>query len=179
MLIHGGIKIVIRTNGDVVVDSVDNLIQMWQSCAVCVARTPRTNVARRSCFHPPKSSNYWCILLRFTPWIRSHYSTQWELARPSCFEVEYCQVLLDCICRCIIRLINIFEKYLDSRSCEILAYHTYSWEPKKGRRMKLELRREISRSGGKALLIILLINCEFFLLRTCSKILGLFCSFIV
>ena len=43
-IIHGGIRIVIRTNGDVVEDSADNLIQMWQSCAVCEARTPRTNI---------------------------------------------------------------------------------------------------------------------------------------
>ena len=43
-IIHGGTRIVIRTNGDVVEDSADNLIQMWQSCAVCEARTPRTNM---------------------------------------------------------------------------------------------------------------------------------------
>ena len=126
--------------------------------AVCVARTPRTNVAR-SCFHPPKSSNYgvfsYDLHLEFLP-LRSHYSPQWELARPSCFKVECCQALLDCIYRCINHLIDIFEKYLDSRSCEILAYHTYSWEPKKGWKMKLELHREISRSGGKVLLIILI-----------------------
>ena len=78
--------------------------------------------------------------LEFLP-LRSHYSAQWELARPSCFVVEYCQALLDCICWCIIRLIDIFEKYLDSRSCEILAYHTHSWEPKKGQRMKLGRRK--------------------------------------
>jgi 1-phosphatidylinositol-3-phosphate 5-kinase len=43
-IIHGGTRIVIRTNGDVVEDSADSLIQMWQSCAVCEARTPRTNM---------------------------------------------------------------------------------------------------------------------------------------
>ena len=43
-IIHGGTRIVIRTNGDVVEESEDNLIQMWLSCAVCEARTPRTNM---------------------------------------------------------------------------------------------------------------------------------------
>lgn len=43
-IIHGGTRIVIRTNDVVVEDSADNLIQMWQSCAVCEARTPRTNM---------------------------------------------------------------------------------------------------------------------------------------
>ena len=43
-IIHGGTRIVIRTNGDDVEDSAENLIQMWQSCAVCEARTPRTNM---------------------------------------------------------------------------------------------------------------------------------------
>ena len=43
-IIHGGTRIVIRTNGDVVEDSADNLIQMWQSCAVCEAKTSRTNM---------------------------------------------------------------------------------------------------------------------------------------
>ena len=45
-IIHGGIRIVIRTTNvvDVVDDSPDNLIQMWQSCAVCEARTPRTKM---------------------------------------------------------------------------------------------------------------------------------------
>ena len=43
-IVHGGIRIVIRTNVEVVDDSADNLIQMWQSCAVCEAKTPRTNM---------------------------------------------------------------------------------------------------------------------------------------
>ncbi|KAF8797636.1 hypothetical protein BYT27DRAFT_7265512 [Phlegmacium glaucopus] len=42
-IIHGGIKIVIQTSSEVE-DSVDNVIQMWQSCAVCEARTQRTNM---------------------------------------------------------------------------------------------------------------------------------------
>ena len=41
---HGGTRIVIRTSGDVVEDSEDNLIQMWFSCVVCEAKTPRTNM---------------------------------------------------------------------------------------------------------------------------------------
>ena len=43
-IVHGGSRIVIRTNGDVVKDSEENLIQLWQSCAVCEARTQRTNM---------------------------------------------------------------------------------------------------------------------------------------
>ena len=43
-IVHGGIRIVIRTSVEVVDDSADNLIQMWQSCAVCEAKTPRTNM---------------------------------------------------------------------------------------------------------------------------------------
>jgi hypothetical protein len=35
-----GTRIVIRTSSDV----EDSLIQMWQSCAVCEARTSRTNM---------------------------------------------------------------------------------------------------------------------------------------
>lgn len=42
-IIHGGTRIAIRTNveGE---DSADDLIHMWQSCAVCEARTPRTKM---------------------------------------------------------------------------------------------------------------------------------------
>ena len=43
-IIHGGTRIVIRTKDDVTEDSADNLIQMWQSCGVCEAKTPRTNM---------------------------------------------------------------------------------------------------------------------------------------
>jgi 1-phosphatidylinositol-3-phosphate 5-kinase len=43
-IIHGGTKIVIRTNRDVIEGSEDNLIHMWLSCAICEARTPRTNM---------------------------------------------------------------------------------------------------------------------------------------
>ena len=42
-IIHGGTRIVIRTSSDLEY-SADNLIQMWQSCAVCEARTSRTNM---------------------------------------------------------------------------------------------------------------------------------------
>jgi 1-phosphatidylinositol-3-phosphate 5-kinase len=42
-MIHGGTRIVIRTSSDVE-DSADNVIQMWQSCAVCGAKTSRTNM---------------------------------------------------------------------------------------------------------------------------------------
>jgi 1-phosphatidylinositol-3-phosphate 5-kinase len=43
-IIHGGTRIVIRTKDDVAEDSANNVIQMWQSCAVCEARTPRMNM---------------------------------------------------------------------------------------------------------------------------------------
>jgi 1-phosphatidylinositol-3-phosphate 5-kinase len=39
---HGGTRIVIRTSADE--DSAEDLIQMWQSCAVCEARTSRTDM---------------------------------------------------------------------------------------------------------------------------------------
>ena len=42
-IIHGRTKIVIQTNSDDE-NSADDLIQMWQSCAICDARTPRTNM---------------------------------------------------------------------------------------------------------------------------------------
>ena len=42
-IIHGGTRIVIRTSSDVE-DSADSLIEMWQSCAMCEARTSRTNM---------------------------------------------------------------------------------------------------------------------------------------
>ena len=91
-IIHGGTKIVIRTNDDVAEDSApsaDNLIQMWQSCGVCEARTPRMNMHDGTlyvpiiiilmifslltildllvCFRSPNSLNCWCIQLRFPP----------------------------------------------------------------------------------------------------------------
>ena len=42
-IIHGGTRIVIRIISEAE-ESADNLIQMWQSCAVCEAKTPRTNM---------------------------------------------------------------------------------------------------------------------------------------
>ena len=43
-IMHGGTRIVIRTSKSEVEDSADDAIQMWQSCAICDARTPRTNM---------------------------------------------------------------------------------------------------------------------------------------
>ena len=43
-IIHEGTRIVIRTSNSEVEDSADNAIEMWQSCGICGARTPRTNM---------------------------------------------------------------------------------------------------------------------------------------
>ena len=43
-IMHGGTRIVIRTSKSEVEDSADDAIQMWQSCAICDARTARTNM---------------------------------------------------------------------------------------------------------------------------------------
>ena len=43
-IIHEGTRIVIRTSNSEVEDSANNVIQMWQSCAICDAQTPRTNM---------------------------------------------------------------------------------------------------------------------------------------
>jgi len=72
-IIHGGIRIVIRTSSEVE-NSVDNVIQMWQSCAVCEARTPRTSMHDGTLYVPVIITSRYFVLSDATGFFCSLFS---------------------------------------------------------------------------------------------------------